>query len=141
MARRPLDSSCRSFLKIQAVTLRLLHDTFGTDEDGWSSKGVPLKVRTEVAGRREASPERGGYEQYFELPDYRSIARDHWELFEPWFAYGDGRSKDSQLKWFAPLIDIRNRTAHPERGPVSGSEIEFIKQLVDHFDESLRAVP
>ena len=89
-------------LKIQAVTLRLLHDTFGTDEDGWWSKGVPLKVRTEVAGRREASPERGGYEQYFELPDYRSIARDHWELFEPWFAYGDGRGKDSQLEVVRP---------------------------------------
>lgn len=76
----------------------------------------------------------------FELPDYRSIARDNWELLEPWFAYGDGRGKDSQLKWFAPLIEIRNRTAHPERGPVSGSEIEFIHQLVSHVDQKERLV-
>lgn len=124
-------------LKIQAVTLRLLRDTFGSGEDGWWSRGVPLKVRTEVAGRREASPERGDYEQYFELPDYRSIARDNWGLFEPWFAYGGGRGKDSQLRWFGPLIEVRNRTAHPERGPVSASEIEFIHGLAEHFDRAV----
>lgn len=122
-------------LKIQTFTLRLLRNEFGPSEDQWWMLGVPEKVRKEVAGRREASPKRGALEQYFELIDYKTIADSKWTIFQPFFAWGEGRSKDAHLSWFQPLNDIRNRIAHPERGFVSDEELVFIQSLMDHFEK------
>jgi hypothetical protein len=128
-------------LRIHDTTLRLLVGRFGEDESGWWRKGVPEKVRTEVAARREASPEGGAYDQFFELLDYRAIAAALWEQFQPYFAYGDGRSKEKQLSWFSSLNGIRNRIAHPERGPVSEEELAFIESLMEHFEGLADTLP
>ena len=115
--------------------MTLLRSLFGNDESGWWRKGVPEKVRTEVAARRETNPEGGGYDQFFELLDYRSIASANWDSFDPHFAFGPGRGKESQLAWFSKLSAIRNRIAHPERGTVSEDELAFIEALADHFEK------
>jgi DGQHR domain-containing protein len=128
-------------LKIQDAALRLVRSTFGEGDAGWWRQGVPEKIRTEVAGRRETSPEGGGYEQFFELLDYRSMAAANWELFQPFFAFGDGKGKESQLSWFSRLNTIRNRIAHPERGSVSEEEIAFIEALVAHFERGAASLP
>jgi hypothetical protein len=128
-------------LKIRHAAMRVLRTAYGADETGWWRKGVPEKVRTEVAARREVSPEGGSYEQFFELLDYRAIAADHWDLFSPFFAFGEGRSKDSLLNWFSRLNGIRNRVAHPERGAVSDEELEFIESVLAHFDDIESSLP
>lgn len=128
-------------LRIHDTTLRLLVGKFGDDESGWWRKGVPERVRTEVAARREASPEGGAYDQFFELLDYRAIATAHWEQFQPYFAIGDGRSKEKQLGWFSSLNGIRNRVAHPERGPVSEDELAFIESVMEHFEGLADTLP
>lgn len=128
-------------LRIHDTTLRLLIGKYGQDETGWWRKGVPEKVRTEVAARREASPEGGAYDQFFELLDYRAIAAAQWEQFQPYFAYGDGRGKEKQLSWFSSLNGIRNRIAHPERGPVSEEELAFIESLMEHFEGLANTLP
>lgn len=128
-------------LKIQDATLRLLRAKYGSSEEGWWRKGVPLKVRTEVAGRREANPQLGALEQFFELLDYRAIAADNFDDFAPFFAMGPNQGKDSSLHWFSRLNDIRNRIAHPERGSVSDDEIAFIESLLAHFEEREGALP
>lgn len=128
-------------LRIHDTTLRLLVGKYGEDESGWWRKGVPEKVRTEVAARREASPEGGAYDQFFELLDYRAIAAAQWEQFQPYFAYGDGRGKEKQLSWFSSLNGIRNRIAHPERGPVSEEELAFIESLMEHFEGLADTLP
>jgi DNA sulfur modification protein DndB len=128
-------------LRILEATLRLLRTEFGDDETGWWRRGVPEKVRTEVAARREASPEPGKIEQFFELLDYRAIAADHWILFEPFFAIGEGHGKDGQLAWFSKLNALRNRIAHPERGTVSEEELAFIESVMAHFEETASSLP
>lgn len=128
-------------LKIRDASLRLLRAEFGPEEPGWWRKGVPEKVRTEVAARRETSPEGGNYQQFFELLDYRTIAAAHWDLFSPFFAFGDAKSKEKLLDWFSKLNAIRNRVAHPERGTVSEQELEFIEALLAHFDKVAESLP
>ncbi len=128
-------------LKIRDAGLRLLRAQFGAEESGWWRKGVPEKVRTEVAARRETSPDGGEYERFFELLDYRTIAAANWELFSPFFAFGEGKSKERLLEWFSKLNGIRNRVAHPERGSVSDLELEFIEALMAHFDDGAPSLP
>jgi DNA sulfur modification protein DndB len=122
-------------LTIHDATMTLLRSLFGHDESGWWRKGVPEKVRTEVAARRETNPEGGAYDQFFELLDYRSIAAANWDSFDPYFAFGPGKGKENQLAWFGKLGAIRNRIAHPERGTVSEEELAFIEALADHFEK------
>jgi DGQHR domain-containing protein len=122
-------------LRIQSATLSTLHSAFGDDESGWWRTGVPAKVRTEVAARREADPKGGAYEEFFELLDYRSIALAHWPLYQDRFSLGVAQGgKEARLHWFQRLNEIRNRIAHPERGRVSDEELEFIRALVEHFE-------
>lgn len=128
-------------LEIQGVTLRILKSKYGPDEAGWWRQGVPPQVRQDVAALREANPELGGYEQNFDLLDYRSIASAKWELFEPFFAVGGGNSKEKQLGWFSKLSILRNRIAHPERGPVSDAELAYIQDLLDHFADLKEKLP
>jgi DNA sulfur modification protein DndB len=130
-------------LRIQKIALRLLVHEFGEAESGWWRKGVPEIVRKEIAARREASPDGGPYEQYFELLDYRAIASANWTTFEPFYAFGEGRkSKAAHLEWwFSKLNEIRNRIAHPERGPVSDDELTFLEELADHFDKLVDSLP
>lgn len=128
-------------LRIHDTTLRLLKGAFGSDEAEWWRKGVPEKVRTEVAGRRETSPEGGEYDRFFELLDYRAIAAAHWELFQPYFAYGEGRGKESQLNWFSTLNAIRNRIAHPERGPVSDEELGYLEAVMEQIERLSESLP
>ena len=131
-------------LRLQKIALRLLRDQFGDDESGWWRKGVPEAVRKEVAARREANPEGGDLSQFFELLDYRSIASNNWSLFEPFYAFAitKSSSKAAQLEWwFAKLNELRNRIAHPERGPVSEDELSFLEQLADHLDGKIKSLP
>jgi DNA sulfur modification protein DndB len=121
-------------LTIHDAAIALLRNLFGRDEGGWWRKGVPEKVRTEVAARRETNPEGGAYDKFFELLDYRSIASANWDSFGPYFAFG-GKGKENQLAWFGKLSAIRNRIAHPERGTVSEEELAFIEALADHFEK------
>ncbi len=122
-------------LTIHDTAMTLLRGLFGDDESGWWRKGVPEKVRTEVAARREVNPEGGAYDQFFELLDYRSIASANWETFDPYFGFGNGKGKENRLAWFGKLSAIRNRIAHPERGTVSEDELSFLESLASHFEE------
>jgi DGQHR domain-containing protein len=123
-------------LKIQDASLRLLRSAYGDGEDNWWRKGVPLKVRTEVAGRKEANERAGQVEQFFELLDYKAIAAmpQNWESFKPYFGVGPRQGKEASLSWFDRLNELRNRIAHPERGPVSEDELTFIRDLITHFE-------
>jgi DGQHR domain-containing protein len=123
-------------LKIHGATMQLLKTTYGDGETGWWRQGVPEKVRTEVAARREANPELGRVEQFFELLDYRHIAADqkNWEMFEPFFGIGEGQGRERQLSWFNRLNILRNRISHPERGTVTEEELEFIESVMAHFE-------
>lgn len=116
-------------LNIRLITMTLLKEKYGQEEDGWWRQGVPQKIRSEVAARREVSPERGELESFFELIDYKKIASANWQLFEDYLGIGNKRKKDYKLKWFDKLNTLRNKIAHPERGNVSDEEVDFLEKI------------
>ena len=122
-------------LLIRDIAVRKLKEKFGNDFDSWWA-GVPQNIRIEVAGRREASEERGPMESFFELIDYKKIAASNWILFQQVFSFGDGRSKDDLLRWYDRLNGIRNRIAHPERGAITPEEVEFLKAIQGHLERT-----
>jgi DNA sulfur modification protein DndB len=120
-------------LAIHRCTMRILKTEFGEGEDGWWRQGVPGPVRADVAVKREQSFTPGALEEYFDLLDYRKIAAARWELFREQFSLEPSGGKERQLSWFNRLTDIRNRTAHPARRPISQDDVEFVDSLLSHF--------
>ena len=118
-------------LMIHQIVIEVLKQEY---DDQWWREGVPQNIRPEVAARREESNDDGEVESFFELINYKSIAEKNWELLGPFLAIGDAKSKKFQLGWFSKLHGIRLRVAHPERGPVSPAEVEFLHSIRDHFD-------
>ena len=128
-------------LTIRELTLILLKTTFGEYADAWWRKGVPVTMRQEVVARREQSPEGGEREDFFDLIDYKKIADKHWKEFQKFFSFGSSRRKGQQLAWFDKLNGIRNRIAHPERGPIKEEELEFLGQVQTHLKEAMQSAP
>ena len=122
-------------LRIQRITLTLLRERFGDDSDSWWRKGVPQQIRAEVAARRERNPEGGELEEFFELLDYKKIADRHWMAFQDFMGMGSERKKEKKLGWFDKLNKIRNRVAHPERGPITEEEVDFLHTICDHLEK------
>ena len=122
-------------LCIQQITLKLLMESYGEGEENWWRKGVPQPIRSEVAARREMNPESGELHEFFELIDYKKIAAapNNWKVFQDYLTMVESGKKDDRLKWFDSLNIIRNRVAHPERGPVSDDELEFLRNISKHL--------
>lgn len=109
--------------------------------DAWWKEGVPLRIRTDCVQRREEDPESLEPEQYLYLKDYITIAANNWGVFAPYFSLKDRGSKESQLDWMQKINKIRNKTMHPERGLVTQSELEFLRDHADQFLSKLAAQP
>ena len=107
---------------IQDVVLRKLRSEFGIEEREWWMKGVSQKIRQKASARfEEDSGRRGGREYYFDLIDYRDIARQNWSVFEPFLADGTG-NKTKRTSWIAKVNDVRRIVAHASSGSTVSME-------------------
>ena len=69
---------------------------------------------------------------YVDLADYEKIIeKNSQEVFdlEVFTAPGQKGNKKQRLAWFARLLRVRNKTAHPERDPVTEEEFGEIRDL------------
>lgn len=97
---------------LQSFVIEELKRECGPDETQWWVVGVPKTVRQKVSQRYEDDDgKRGGKECYFDLIDYKNIALDHWEMFEPALAYGKG-SKEKRMAWLQFVNEKRKIVAH-----------------------------
>jgi DNA sulfur modification protein DndB len=101
--------------------------------DAWWKDGVPVRIRTDCVQRREEDPEYLDPEQYLYLKDYITIAANNWALFGPYFSLMEKGGKDAQLDWMQKVNKIRNKTMHPERGLVTQSELQFLRDHQSRF--------
>jgi hypothetical protein len=102
---------------LQRVVIEELKREFGEDESEWWIGGVPKRVRLEVSKReQDDDARRGSKEAYFDLIDYRSIAMENWQLFEPLLAHGKSGNKERRTKWIVSVNEKRNIVAHPSSG-------------------------
>ncbi len=98
-------------------------------------ESLPTEVATKTFERRALEGYKESQENYIDLADYEKIIdKNSGEVFDiavfttPGFKGGSNKKK---LSWFAPLIRVRNKTAHPERDPVTEEEYETIRILHD----------
>ncbi|MEW6034302.1 MAG: DGQHR domain-containing protein [Chloroflexota bacterium] len=98
---------------LQGTVLNELKEEFGSNESEWWILGVPKQVRLDVTERFEKDDgKRGSKEYYFDLIDYKKIAVQNWELFEPLLAYGKKGNKEARLSWMVFVNEKRNIVAH-----------------------------
>jgi DNA sulfur modification protein DndB len=71
-------------------------------------------------------------ENFLDLMSYKSIIEkgDNWsECFKPILTdprLTSGANKENSLKWLLELNEIRRKTAHPTRAPITSDENEFL---------------
>ena len=98
---------------LQKIILEELRRECGDEESEWWILGVPKSVRLIVTKRfEEDDGKRGGKEYYFDLLDYRKIALNHWEVFEPLMAYGKKGNKEKRTEWLVFVNEKRNIVSH-----------------------------
>jgi DNA sulfur modification protein DndB len=102
---------------LQRAVVEELRREFGPEDTEWWILGVPKRVRLDVAKReQDDDSRRGAKEAYFDLIDYRIIAMENWQVFEPLLAYGKSGNKEKRTKWMVTVNERRNVIAHPSSG-------------------------
>ncbi len=107
--------------------IRVLKRIHGDDE--WWVNGVPLGVRQKCVHRMEEEGCPLPKESYFELIDYREIARSNWGHFQQ---ATPCQSKASALSWVAGINSIRNAVMHPAKRDITAEDIERLKKA--HYE-------
>ncbi len=114
---------------IKNVVVQELKQEFGED---WWGEGVPKAMRVAISARSENDDNRrGAKEAYFDLLDYRVIAHNNWNTFQPLLGQGkknDGKEK--QTKWLVDVNEMRNSVAHASSG--ASLSVEKLSSLKQH---------
>jgi len=122
---------------LQAVILDVLKSEFTSAEDQWWTYGVPRSIRKRVMERHEEDDgRRGGREFYFDLIDYRTIAVEHWTVFEPLLGYGKANmSKEKRTAWMNEVNEARKIVAHASSGvSISVDQLTALEQYAEWLD-------
>ena len=101
-------------------------------ENKWV-EALPDEVAKRGFERMVAEAYKEPLENYINLADYEKIIEKNSQgAFDlaVFTAPGQkGGSKKQRLAWFAKLLRVRNKTAHPERDPVTEEEFREIQEL------------
>ncbi len=106
-----------------------LKTKFGND-DKWWWNGVPNSIRQECLKRQnDAKGEKEAW-QYLSLGTYKQIVSDNWDIFQNDYALGDKKrgKKDAAVSWIHGLSKARQTTAHPEKGLLPKTEVDWVKE-------------
>ncbi|GEM_PF-5011321 len=115
---------------ISDFVIHKLKEYYGEKEKAWWYDGVVESIRTECIMEREKKHGKGDPENYFYLLNYMKIAEQNWaKIFQHHFSYYKEGDKLKKLKWIKELNDIRNQTAHPERGVLTVDQVDFVRKL------------
>ena len=103
-------------------------------ENKWM-QSLPDDVLKKSYERMIAEGHKEPQENYVDLADYeRIIEKNSPEVFDLAVFTRPGQkggNKSQRLGWFSRLMRVRNKTAHPERDPVTEEEYGEIRELDD----------
>jgi DNA sulfur modification protein DndB len=121
-----------------------LKTEYGEDDDSWIFNGVPQGTREEIFKRKGKESKNTTFEEHFDLIHYKHIIVGNWQLFSE--KYGDKNAtgkKDNQISWFDKLNTIRNKVFHPERGPCTEAEYNYVSDIYNQLQkgEGIRMSP
>lgn len=99
-------------------------------KDRWWMDGVPKEIQKNAVGLSIDKGNEEPPENFVFLLDYKKIIEKKWVDFKEYFSDPEFKSgKESQLKWFDTLNEIRNKVSHPGRAKVTTSEAAFLDKL------------
>jgi len=111
-------------------------------EDNWWKDGIPLGVRKKCQDRKEEDNPNGKASEFLDMTDYASIIsykssyKSNWEFFGDYFTPpGATGKKDKKLSWITDFNSIRKKYSHPQREPVTLSELEYLKNLENWLEQ------
>ena len=123
--------------KLFFYVIETLQHHYGDNTDNWWIEGVPVNIRTNCSIRWERANRQGNTENQLFLLDYIEICHKNWDLFKDVISLDspNKQNKTVNTKWIKNLNDIRNITAHPERGVLSKEQVTEINQLHEKVSE------
>nr|AAU83114.1 conserved hypothetical protein [uncultured archaeon GZfos26F9] len=116
-----------------------LKEEFGEDISQWWHKGISESIREPATKRANADGEYRHPEKYVELIDWKDIISHNFDLFGDSFTI-DAKPTDSKkkkLSWLVKVNEIRRIVAHPPRGAVSDSDLEYLISINDKLNSEV----
>ena len=106
---------------------------YGTHNKAWWTQGIPLRIRQDCIVRWETRNREGDEETLLHLINYVEICIKNWYLVKDVISLGarDKENKKVNTKWIKKLNDIRNITAHPERGVLSTDQVALVNKCCE----------
>jgi hypothetical protein len=103
--------------------------------------GVPLAIRLSCTQEWEKKNREGDEESHLYLINYQDIAVANWDLFRDILSLGykDPDNKKESTKWIKVLNDIRQYTAHPEKGLLSKDQVSFVNDVYEKVEQHIPA--
>lgn len=110
---------------------------YGTIKKAWWVEGVPVDIRIACSKRWEENNRDGDEESQIYLQNYVDICIQNWDLVRDVVSLGerDKANKKRNTKWIKDLNEIRNKVAHPERGPLEKAEVERVQEIYGLVEE------
>ena len=114
-----------------------LKEHYGTDNKAWWTKGIPLRIRQDCTARWEERNREDEEESHLYLINYIPICIHNWDLVKDVISLGarDKENKKVNTKWIKDLNEIRNITAHPERGILSTDQVAFVNKVCEKIEK------
>lgn len=108
----------------------ILSEEFGSQEEGWWRKGVPLNIRNEcVKGREEDTEHPDEPYCYTTLVHLKVILDKNWSLFQRHLPKNMSSDKGALKRELDRINGLRNKIMHPVRsGPPSKEDFEFARE-------------
>ena len=127
--------------KIQKRLFDYIIDTlkmhYGKENKTWWTKGIPVGIRKECAGKWEENNRKGKEESQLYLIDYVQICHQNWDLIKNVISLDKKNkyNKNENTKWIRNLNDIRNITMHPERGVLTTEQVKFVNEICEKVEQ------
>lgn len=101
----------------------------GPEPDSWWFASIPTEVKKKAAEKQAEDTVKRPLEQCLDLIHYQKIVIKNWKYLSDVYSFGNKGSKEKQVEWFDKFNKIRNKTFHPENGPVTKEDYDFLIDL------------
>ena len=125
-------------LKIFVIVKSKIIEKYNYPESRWlSPAAIPDGVLTKTYQMFNLQEQKEPQENFLDLMSYKSIIEksSNWaDLFKPILTdprLKSSANKENSLKWMLDLNEIRRKTAHPTRAPITTDENKFLVFLTD----------
>lgn len=125
--------------RLSDYVLNALKSHYESLNQNWWTEGVPLQIRLKCSKEWEEKKQAGKVEEQLYLIDYIDICHNNWEVLRDVVSLDepDIQNKKKNTKWIKDINEIRQKTTHPEHGPLSSEEVAYINSIFVKVEQYL----